>query len=349
MKKPVIQKKVTMNKVNTNKVNINKTTIKLLGLLMLMIISGLIALTFGPANISTPQLINCLIDTCNNKVTEVVVWQVRTPRVLVAMVAGMGLAIAGAILQNTTRNPLADPYLFGIVSGAGLGATIANISLADNLTIVLPLAAFLGALFSVVIVLFIAKLLQRMEQLLLAGVAVSFMLGSMTQFILYFGEPYATNRVIFWLMGSLSRVEMSNFYVISSILLIVIFIILTLHRQIDALLLGDESAASLGVNVDKLRLLMLAICAALTAVIVAYCGGIGFVGLMIPHIVRQLIGVTTLKLILGSALVGASFLIWVDVIARSSLPNAEIPIGIITSAVGSLFFLFIMYRTRLTA
>ena len=131
-------------------------------------------------------------------------------------------------------------------------------------------------------------------------------------------------------------------------LLVVLFIILALHRQIDALLLGDESAASLGVNVDKLRLLMLGSCAALTAVIVAYCGGIGFVGLMIPHIVRQLIGVTTLKLILGSALVGAIFLIWVDVIARSSLPNAEIPIGIITSAVGSLFFLFIMYRTRLT-
>jgi iron complex transport system permease protein len=326
----------------------NNVTVKLVSLLALMLISALVALTFGPANISSPQLIDCLLNTCHNKVTEVVVWQIRTPRILVAIVAGMGLAIAGAILQNTTRNPLADPYLFGIVSGAGLGATVANITLADNLSIALPMAAFLGALLSVIIVLFIAKLLQRMEQLLLAGVAVSFMLGSITQFILYFGEPYATNRVIFWLMGSLSRVEMSNFYVIAGILLVVLFIILALHRQIDALLLGDESAASLGVNVDKLRLLMLGSCAALTAVIVAYCGGIGFVGLMIPHIVRQLIGVTTLKLILGSALVGAIFLIWVDVIARSSLPNAEIPIGIITSAVGSLFFLFIMYRTRLT-
>lgn len=326
----------------------NNVTVKLVSLLGLMLVSALVALTFGPANISSPQLIDCLLNTCHNKVTEVVVWQIRTPRILVAIVAGMGLAIAGAILQNTTRNPLADPYLFGIVSGAGLGATVANITLADNLSIALPMAAFLGALLSVIIVLFIAKLLQRMEQLLLAGVAVSFMLGSITQFILYFGEPYATNRVIFWLMGSLSRVEMSNFYVIAGILLVVLFIILALHRQIDALLLGDESAASLGVNVDKLRLLMLGSCAALTAVIVAYCGGIGFVGLMIPHIVRQLIGVTTLKLILGSALVGAIFLIWVDVIARSSLPNAEIPIGIITSAVGSLFFLFIMYRTRLT-
>ncbi len=315
-------------------------------LTLMLILSVISAITFGPADIKSSELITCLISSCQSQVTNVVIWQVRIPRVLVALVAGMGLAIAGAILQNTTRNPLADPYLFGIVSGAGLGATIANISLADNLSIALPLAAFLGALFSVIIVVFIAKVLQRMEQLLLAGVAVSFMLAAVTQFILYFGEPFATNRVIFWLMGSLARVEMSNFYVIASILLIAIFTVIAFHRQIDALLLGDESAASLGVDVDKLRLLMLGICAALTATIVAYCGGIGFVGLMIPHIVRQLIGVTTLKLIIGSALIGAIFLIWVDVIARSSLPHAEIPIGIITSALGSIFFLFIMYRSR---
>ncbi len=324
----------------------NRVSMTLLMLSILLIISAMAAITFGPADIDSSQLIHCLVSHCQNPIANVVVWQVRIPRVLVALVAGMGLAIAGAILQNTTRNPLADPYLFGIVSGAGLGATIANISLAGNLTIALPLAAFLGALFSVVIVVLIAKVLQRMEQLLLAGVAVSFMLAAITQFILYFGEPFATNRVIFWLMGSLARVEMSNFYVIACILIIAIVTVIALHRQIDALLLGDESAASLGVNVDKLRLLMLALCAALTATIVAYCGGIGFVGLMIPHIVRQLIGVTTLKLILGSALIGAIFLIWVDVVARSSLPHAEIPIGIITSALGSIFFLFIMYRSR---
>jgi len=324
----------------------NKVSHILFLLAALVIVSAIAAITFGPADITVKQLMTCLIGHCQSQVTDVVIWQVRIPRVLVALVAGMGLAIAGAILQNITRNPLADPYLFGIVSGAGLGATIANISLADNITVALPLAAFLGALFSVIIVVFIAKVLKSMEQLLLAGVAVSFMLASITQFILYFGEPFATNRVIFWLMGSLARVEMSNFYVIASILFIAIVAVFALHRQIDALLLGDESAASLGVNVDKLRLLMLGICAALTATIVAYCGGIGFVGLMIPHIVRQLIGVTTLKLIIGSALIGAIFLIWVDVIARSSLPHAEIPIGIITSALGSLFFLFIMYRSR---
>ncbi|GAA6170589.1 iron ABC transporter permease [Colwellia sp. KU-HH00111] len=324
----------------------HKIAITLLLLLLFTVFSAITGLSFGPAALSNSQVFECLLGHCPDKIGDMVVWQVRVPRVLVALVAGMGLAIAGAILQNTTRNPLADPYLFGIVSGAGLGATIANLSLGDNVNIALPLAAFLGALFAITIVVLVAKILQRIEQLLLAGVAVSFMLASVTQFILYFGEPFATNRVIFWLMGSLSRVDMSNFYVIGSVLLVTILTIIALHRQIDALLLGDESAASLGVNVEKLRLLMLGLCAALTATIVAYCGGIGFVGLMIPHIVRQLIGVTTLKLVLGSALIGGSFLIWVDIIARSALANAEIPIGIITSALGSLFFLFIMVKTR---
>jgi iron complex transport system permease protein len=254
------------------------------------------------------------------------------------------LAIAGAILQNTTRNPLADPYLFGVVSGAALGATIASLTLADQLTVALPLAAFCGALFSVLTVLFISKVLQTMEQLLLVGVAVSFMLSAVSQFMLYLGDPFAANRVLFWLMGSLARVEMSHFFVIAPIVLIAIVIVVAYSRQIDALLLGDESAMTLGVNVDQLRLLMMAICAAVTATIVAYCGGIGFVGLMIPHIVRHWLGVTTLPLIIGSSLVGGCFLIWVDVLARSALDNQEIPVGIITSAIGSIFFLFVMYQ-----
>lgn len=324
----------------------NKLLLIIIALLLLTFISAIAGLHFGPAVLTSSQVVQCLLGNCDNPISQMVIWQVRVPRVLVALVAGMGLAIAGAILQNTTRNPLADPYLFGIVSGAGLGATIASLSIGENLAIALPFAAFLGALFAIIIVLFIAKVLQRMEQLLLAGVAVSFMLGSLTQFILYFGEPFATNRVIFWLMGSLSRVEMNNFYVIASVLLVTMVTIIALHRHIDALLLGDESAASLGVNVEKLRLIMLGLCAALTATIVAYCGGVGFVGLMIPHIVRQIIGVTTLRLVIGSALIGGSFLIWVDVIARSALADAEIPIGIITSALGSIFFLFIMLRSK---
>lgn len=323
-----------------------KSTWVFSSLLVITIFSVISAITFGPAQITSFDIAQCVISQCATPMHDMVIWQIRVPRVLVGLVAGMGLACAGAILQNVTRNPLADPYLFGIISGAGLGATIATLLLSDEQMLALPLAAFLGALFSVVIVFGIATLLRNMNHLLLTGVAVSFMLGSISHFILYLGDPFATNRVIFWLMGSLTRVEMFHFYLISAMVFITIISIFALHRHIDALLLGDESAASLGVNVDKLRLILLALCAAVTATIVAYCGGIGFVGLMIPHIVRQLVGVTTMPLILGSALVGGCFLIWVDVIARSALSNVEIPIGIITSAIGSIFFLAIMYRTR---
>ena len=323
-----------------------KSRLIFLALVVLMIISSALALTFGPAEISVGEITQCIVSHCSNPIHEMIIWEVRIPRILVGIVAGMGLAIAGAILQNTTRNALADPYIFGIVSGAALGATIATITLADQLTVALPLAAFLGALFSVFIVVAIASALKNPEQLLLAGVAVSFMLTAISQFLLYLGEPFATNRVLFWLMGSLARVEMNNFYVIASILLVSFLVVAAYHRQIDALLLGDDSAKSLGVNVSKLRLLMLAICAAITATVVAYCGGIGFVGLMIPHIVRQFIGVTTLPLILGSALVGGSFLVWVDVAARTAIESAEVPLGIITSAIGSIFFIAIMLKTK---
>lgn len=317
-------------------------------LIILTIFSIISAITFGAAEITSLNVLQCLLSDCATPMHDMVVWQVRIPRVLVGLVAGMGLACAGAVLQNVTRNPLADPYLFGIISGAGLGATIATLVVTNEQTLMLPMAAFLGALFSVTIVFGIAALLRNMNHLLLTGVAVSFMLSSISHFILYLGDPFATNRVIFWLMGSLTSVEMFHFYLIATMVLVALITILGLHRQIDALLLGDESAASLGVNVDKLRIVLLALCAAVTATIVAYCGGIGFVGLMVPHIVRQLLGVTTLPLIIGSALVGGCFLVWVDVLARSILANVEIPIGIITSAIGSIFFLAIMYRTRKT-
>ena len=324
----------------------SKSALKFAGLIVLSLVSMALVLSFGPANITNAQVAACVMGNCESKFIEMVIWQVRIPRVLVGFMAGAGLAIAGAILQNTTRNPLADPYLFGIVSGAALGATIATQTLSDSLTVALPLAAFLGALFSVTIVLLISKTLQRMEQLLLAGVAVSFMLSAISQLLLYVGDPFASNRVMFWIMGSLARVEMANFYVIAPVVLLSLIIVIAYARQIDALLLGDETATTLGVNVDRLRLLMMAICAALTATIVAYCGGIGFVGLMIPHIVRRWMGVTTLPLILGSVFIGGGFILWVDVLARSAFANQEIPIGIITSAIGSVFFLSVMYQNK---
>jgi iron complex transport system permease protein len=263
------------------------------------------------------------------------------------MLVGAGLAISGAVLQNASRNPLADPYLFGLMAGAALGATLVSVLLPEQM-ISMALAAFVGALFAVALVFLVClgQQRQRIEVTLLAGVAVSFMLSAISSFILYFAEPFAANRVIFWLMGSLSRTSWFSVLLIAPAVCLLLGIALVLRRQLDALLLSDDSAHTLGVNTRRLRTILLLLTALVTACIVAQCGGIAFVGLMIPHIVRYFFGVTAIPLLLGSALCGAIFLIWVDNLARSLLAQQEIPLGVITSVLGSVFFLIMMRRQQ---
>jgi iron complex transport system permease protein len=332
-------------------------------LCVLVFASPLGALFFGAADLSNSQLIHCITQSCQDPVNNMIFWEIRAPRVFVGFLVGAGLAVAGATLQNITRNGLADPYLFGVVSGAGLGASIATLlfdsKLAEQIglmqmfpdlsfSLALPFAAFLGALFSVFLVQILASKTfgSKTEHMLLAGIAVSFMLSALSHFLLFLGEPFAANKVIFWLMGSLARVETWYAWVMLPVVTVSVAILLLYGRHMDALLLGDENAKTLGVQVTRLRVLSLAICAALTACIVSYCGGIGFVGLMIPHIVRSWLGVTSRIVTVGCVLLGGCFMVWVDVLARVALPNQEIPIGIITSAIGSVFFLIVMSQRR---
>lgn len=336
---------------------------KWLLLCLLVIASPIAALFFGAADLSTTELVQCIIGGCQDPVNNMIFWEIRAPRVFVGFLVGAGLAVAGATLQNITRNGLADPYLFGVVSGAGLGASIATLlfdsKLAEQLGLIqlfpdlsfslaLPFAAFLGALFSVFLVQILASKTfgSKTEHMLLAGIAVSFMLSALSHFLLFLGEPFAANKVIFWLMGSLARVETWYAWVMLPVVLISVALLLLYGRHMDALLLGDENAKTLGVQVTRLRILSLIICAALTACIVSYCGGIGFVGLMIPHIVRSWLGVTSRIVTIGCVLLGGCFMVWVDVLARVTLPDQEIPIGIITSAIGSVFFLLVMSQRR---
>ncbi len=321
-------------------------------LISLAFFSTLVSLLFGAAQLSPSDVALCLTSGCTDSINTLIFWDIRFPRVAIGFLVGAGLAVAGATLQNVTRNSLADPYLFGVVSGAGLGASISTLffsnAAADSLaaSISLPASAFMGALFSVLLVqlLTLSTFGRRTEHMLLAGVAVSFMLSAISQFLLYLGEPFAATRVVFWLMGSLARAEAWYAWLMLPILTLSIGLLLLFGRQIDALLLGDSNAKTLGVNVTALRTLSLIVCAALTSCIVAYCGGIGFVGLMIPHIVRNWLGVTSRTLIIGSVLLGGAFMVWVDVLARIALEGQEIPIGIITSAIGSVFFIIAMSK-----
>ena len=317
--------------------------------ILLLLASMLISLTLGSVNISLTDVFNVLVgQATQSDLTETIIFQIRLPRLLCAVLVGAGLAISGAILQNASRNPLADPYLFGLMAGAGLGATLVSVVLPPHL-ISMALGAFVGALFAVLLVFVVCagQHWRKVEITLLAGVAVSFMLSAISSFVLYFAEPVAANRIMFWLMGSLSRTDWLSVLLLAPIVLIVLVLALALRRQLDALLLSDESARTLGVNTLRLRLVLLLATALLTACIVSQCGGIAFVGLMVPHIVRHFFGVTSVRLLFGSAIIGALFMIWVDNVARTVLPQQEIPLGVITSLVGSIFFLLIMRRQRL--
>ena len=275
-------------------------------------------------------------------------WQLRLPRVLLAGLAGAALAVCGALLQLLSRNTLADPYLFGVVSGAALGATLSSLWLP---TLALPVAAFAGALFAILLVLALARQaanqgMQSVSTLLLTGLAVSFFCSAVASLLLYQADSFAANRIIFWLMGSLSQADWPAVQLLAVTLVVTLLLCAMGRRQLAALTWSDEMAQSLGVAVQRWRLLLLLLCAVLTAVVVAYCGGIGFVGLMVPHLVRRLIGRQALPLLLGSAVCGAIFLIWVDSAARTVLAPQELPLGILTALCGSIFFLLLLSRRR---
>lgn len=274
-----------------------------------------------------------------------IIWELRMPRALLAFLAGCGLAISGLILQIVTRNPLADPYLFGISSGASLGVVILIAFTGGVFTVMTPVAAFAGSLVAMVMLMLIAgrRQSQQVESMLLAGVALSFLFSSFTSLLLYHTDPQAVTAVLFWTMGSFSRAQWDNLFFPAVVIIACITFMLAYRRQLNAMLLGDESATTLGIKVNRFRIIMLLLSSLITATLVSMCGGIGFVGLMIPHIVRFFISQGTVFGIVLTALVGGIFMIWVDIISRTLLVNQELPVGVITAATGSLFFLTLLY------
>jgi len=326
------------------------TLITILVITLLLLLSLVAALTIGAANLDVADVFASLFGLAgeNSSLTHSIVWQLRMPRSILAFVAGGGLALAGLILQTVTRNPLADPYLFGISSGASFGVVVAMAVTGVTLTFYLSVAAFLGALLAIVLLLLIAGFSrnQQVESMLLAGVALSFLFSAFTSLLLYWSDPQAVTAILFWTLGSFARADWSSLWIPVSVVLVCLVFMLAQQRRLTALLLGDESAVTLGINVSQLRILMLLLSSLLTASIVALCGGIGFVGLMIPHIVRFFINQGHRWSYAVTALVGGIFMLWVDILSRIVLPNQELPIGIITAAIGSVFFLTLLYSRK---
>jgi iron complex transport system permease protein len=316
------------------------------------VISFIASLSLGAANISFSDVTSSLLanfstetDSSDVLFFERIIWELRMPRAILAFLAGCGLAVSGLILQTVTRNPLADPYLFGISSGASLGVVISIVLLGSTISLVTPIAAFIGSLVAMLMLLMISgrRQSQQVESMLLAGVALSFLFSSFTSLLLYHTDPQAVTAVLFWTMGSFSRAQWGSLWFPAVVIIGCVVVMLAYRRQLNAMLLGDESATTLGINVNRFRLLMLVLSSLITATLVSLCGGIGFVGLMIPHIVRFFVSQGTIFGIMLTALVGGIFMIWVDVLSRIVLENQELPVGVITSAVGSLFFLSLLY------
>ena len=278
-----------------------------------------------------------------------IVWLIRLPRVLLAGIVGAGLAVVGVAMQATVRNPLADPYILGTSSGASVGA-VAVISLGYNFfdPYSLSITAFLGALTSFFLVFLLAQTGGRVSptRLILAGVATAYILSAITSLILFLGDDRAIRVVLFWMLGTFAGAKWTFLSLPTAALIAGTAFLVLKARSMNALLAGEETATSLGVDTQHFRRQLLVVTALLTGVMVAVAGAIGFVGLMMPHIVRLVLGPDHRKVLPASALIGGIFLIWVDVVARTVVQPQELPLSVITALVGAPFFLWLLRWRR---
>lgn len=277
-----------------------------------------------------------------------IVWALRMPRTLLALLVGGGLSIIGVAMQTLVRNPLAEPYILGISSGATAGASLFYLGFLPPLisrTLTMPVAAFLGGLFAITIVYLVARRETHVSvaRLLLAGVAMSALMSSITSFVtLSSPEPDKLRAVLFWLLGSLGGTRWEVLPIPALTTGLGLLFMMALTRPLDALLMGEEPAHSLGVPVELLKRLLIVLAALVTGTLVATSGAIGFVGLIVPHAVRLTAGVTHRRLVPLSFVAGALFLLWADIAARVLLPGQELPVGILTALCGVPFFLVLL-------
>jgi cobalamin transport system permease protein len=281
---------------------------------------------------------------------EAILWQIRVPRVVLAALVGAMLALAGATYQGVFRNPLADPYLLGVAAGAGLGATIAIAYLPHGLRgqRVLPVAAFVGGAIAVMLTYAVGRSARRERDaatLVLAGVTVAAFFTAWQTFVQQ-QNAETLQQVYSWILGNIPSTGWSDVVLILPYVAVAAVVILALRRVVDVLNLGDDEAATLGVDVRRVRLALVVAATLGTAAAVAVAGLIGFVGIIVPHAIRLLSGVGYRALLPLSLIVGAGFLVLADVIARTVLSPAEIPLGVVTAFVGAPFFALLLRSTR---
>jgi iron complex transport system permease protein len=321
----------------------------LAGLTALLALCGAVGLLLGAVALD-PEVILAALFGRGDAATVTIVRDLRLPRVFAAAVVGAALAVAGALLQGLTRNPLADPYVTGSSAGAALGAILAVAVLGPLAGAAVPIAAFAGALVAVTAVWQVARLGGRTTVLtvLLAGVVFTSFAGAVITLLLVASDRFAirVRTVIDVLVGAVTIRGTAELVTAAAIVVIGIALAIALAPRVDAYAFGEETAATLGVDTDRTTALVLAASALLSGAAVALAGLVGFVGLVVPHAMRALVGAGHRRLIPTAALAGASFLVIADAGARIALAPAELPVGVVTGIVGAPFFLVLLVRSR---
>ncbi|HOY80782.1 MAG TPA: iron ABC transporter permease [Rhodoglobus sp.] len=282
-------------------------------------------------------------------IVESTLWVVRFPRIAMALTVGAALAVAGAVMQAIFGNPLAEPGVVGVSSGSALGASIAIVlGVTAFGTGSLAIFAFLGGLGATLLVYFVSRANGRTEvvTLLLTGIAINAFAGAGLAFMLFVADSGSREQIVFWQLGSLNGSRWSEVVIVAIVGVIGTVIAVLLGKRYDLLALGERNARHLGVDVEHLRVGSIVLVALLTGVAVAFVGIIAFVGLVVPHVIRMAIGPSHRPLIVASAFGGGALLVFADLLARSVVPGADLPIGLLTSLVGGPFFFFLLFRQR---
>lgn len=306
----------------------------------------LIGLRLGVVDMDFSEIFSLLFTDTDHLLKREIIVGIRIPRVLAAAAIGGSLAVCGVVMQAVVRNPMADPYLMGVSSGASLGATACILSFGGSLGMLgLPISAFVGAALTSLIILSISSFSSGVSnQLILIGLAINALCASLASLLIYlFDDAFLLRSLIFWLMGSLAPATWDNihFPLWTSVVGAIFFTVNS--RNLNLLVLGDDEAVSLGLDPKRFRLISLIMAALMTAASVAFFGMIGFVGIIIPHMVRFVTGGNHIRLLPISYLTGASFMVLVDILARN-LSSSEIPLGVITGLIGSPFFIALVVK-----